>query len=125
VRIALPARRYDRDGAALELMNQVEQRLEAMGDLHATIASGAPLTQPALSFGNTPEAEDGTTIQFSSETMPWSRMAANYFQVVGIPILTGRTFAAEDQHNAIVIRSTIGWLALSGATRHRWANIFV
>ena len=107
VTVELPTRRYDQGGLALQFVEQVEQRLEAMGDMQVTIASGAPLTQPAMSFGNTPEAEDGKRIEFSTEIMPWSVVAPDYFQTVGIPMLLGRTFEAGDGEDAIVINNRL------------------
>lgn len=107
VTVELPARRYDEGGLALQLVEQIEQRLEAMGDMQVTIASGAPLTQPVMSSGNIPDAEGGRRIAFSTEIMPWIVVKPDYFQTVGIPILAGHTFLPADGDDAIVINDRL------------------
>ena len=105
--VELPTRRYPAGGSAVQLMRSLEQRVEADGVTQMTIAGGAPLTSPAISFNIKPEAEDGADVDFTGLVLPFAEVAPDYFQTVGIPILAGRTFAADDPADVIVINDKL------------------
>jgi predicted permease len=105
--VELPTRRYDKGGAALALVEDLERRLESMGDMQVTIAGGTPLTAPNLSFNITPEAEGGAPVDFKGQILPWSEVAPDYFQTLGIPFIVGRTFAADDPEDVVVINDKL------------------
>jgi predicted permease len=105
--VELPTRRYATAGSALQLIETLESRVEADGIAQVTIAGGAPLTSPAFSFDIKPEAEGGADVDFTGQEMPFIQVAADYFSTVGIPILAGRTFAATDPADVVVINDKL------------------
>lgn len=105
--VELPSRRYASGGAALRLLEDFERRVEGDGVTQITLAGGAPLTSPAISFNIKPEAEDGADIDFTGQVLPWSEVAADYFSTIGIPMLAGRTFAADDPPTTVVINDKL------------------
>jgi putative ABC transport system permease protein len=107
VTVELPNRRYDQGGAALALLEELERRLEAMGDMQVTISGGTPLTGPIISFNITPEAEGGAEVDFTDQRLPWAEVAPDYFQTLGIPMRSGRTFAADDPDDVVVINDKL------------------
>lgn len=105
--VELPTRRYQQPGAALQLLEDVERRLESTGDLQITIAGGAPLTSPAISLNIRPEAESGNDVDFNGLIMPWIEVAPDYFQTLGIPIVLGRTFGPDEPQDVVVVNDKL------------------
>ena len=105
--VELPTRRYTAPGSALRLLEDLEQRIEADGVTQMTIAGGAPLTSPAFSFNIKPEAEGGADVDFTGQIMPFIAVAPDYFQTIGVPVLAGRTFAADDPREVVVINDKL------------------
>jgi predicted permease len=107
ITVELPTRRYTKGGAALMLIEDLERRLESMGDMQVTIAGGTPLTGPNLSFNITPEAEGGVDVSFKDQELPWTEVAPDYFQTLGIPMISGRTFAVDDPEDVVVVNDKL------------------
>jgi ABC-type antimicrobial peptide transport system permease subunit len=97
--------RYTVPGAALNFMRDVESRVESQLGAAATIGS-SPVRGGGFSFGVRPEAE-GFAPQSEAISLPFSRVAADYFDVYQIPILEGRALAAADGDTSIVLNEVI------------------
>ena len=105
--VELPTRRYAEAGSALHLLEDVERRLEADGMTKMTIGAGAPLTSPWIAFDIEPEAEGGLDVDFAGQILPFLPVAGDYFQTIGVPILGGRSFAADDPDDVIVVNDKL------------------
>ncbi len=103
--LQLTAPRYTTPGAAVRFMQEVERRVEAQLGLPATIASSTPL-KFGIFFDAHPEAE-GITPPSDTAVFGTSRVAPDYFEILEIPVLAGRTFEPSDGPNAIVISDKV------------------
>lgn len=94
--------RYAKGGASREFMREVERRVEA------SIGSPASVSMPPLGFtvedDALPEVEGSAPASQMIPT-PWSigRVSADFFDVVGIPIVEGRTFMRDDSESTIIV----------------------
>jgi predicted permease len=98
LRVGFPARYGDamaRDRAAVDL----SARLEAMGGAKSTVG-GLPSDVDLMSFGQFEfEGRDGLT---EPMPVPVHEVPPGYFEVTGIRLLRGRTFAAADANPVVV-----------------------
>ncbi|MET0645648.1 MAG: ABC transporter permease [Pyrinomonadaceae bacterium] len=95
MRVALPPSRYSEDGTATRFYDEMLRRLSAVRGVR-----GAALTS------NLPLAGDGGTgtPQVVGSPLPASELteahlrtvSANYFEVMGVPVVRGRAFAERD-----------------------------
>lgn len=104
--IQLQGPRYAAPGASLGFMRELERKVEASGAI-AAISGGAPPTGGGFSFNITPEAEGGRTVDFSGITLPFGRVAPDYFETLGIAILQGRTFDAGDGADVVIVNDIL------------------
>jgi predicted permease len=98
--------KYQRGGAARAFMREVEQRVESTLGTPATIVSAAPVRRGSYSRDVLPEVE-GLPVTTRPISLPMSRVSADFFEVLGIPILEGRTFIPEDGEDAIIINDVL------------------
>ena len=103
--VQLTAPRYTTPGAAVRFMEDVESRVESQLGVGATIASSTPL-RFGIYFDAHPEAE-GFTPPPGAAMFGTSRVAPDYFEVLQIPLLAGRTFEPGDGANAIVVSEDV------------------
>lgn len=95
--------RYRVPGASLRLLEQLDARLEADPAVgRATFADGAP---PSSSFtlAERMEAEGRPDAVVEDLMLPFFQVAPDYFATLGIPLVEGRTFRADDPENAAVV----------------------
>ena len=99
--VQLPPR-YSKGGASRAFMREVERRVEAATGAPATIAP-API-RFQLEDDALPEVE-GWPPPSQPITLPWSfaRVSADFFDVVGVRIIDGRTFAPNDGETSVIV----------------------
>ena len=106
--IQLPSERYQAPGAPLAFFEELEQLVEAIpGVAGASFSQGAPPTGSGFSFDIQPEAEGRPAVSAPGLTLPHANVAPDYFATMGIPLLAGRTFAAEDPEDVVVVNDIL------------------
>jgi predicted permease len=101
--IQLPEGRYDTPGSAARLFEELQRQAIAMpGVAAATFANGAPPRGGGISFVS-PEAEGRGSITAGPIGLPSASVAPTYFATLGVPVVEGRSFVAEDGKDAIVV----------------------
>jgi putative ABC transport system permease protein len=98
----LTSPRYAAAGAALNLMRQIETRVESQLGIPVTIATGSPIRSGGFSFDVHPEAE-GLTPPPPPAQLPSTRVSPDFFEVYEIPILEGHTFTPADGDDTIIL----------------------
>lgn len=105
INITMPPR-YRQAGAGRAFMREVEQRVEASLGAPATVVSVVPVRSGGYSDESLPEAE-GVPPQARPVDLPIARVSGDFFEVLGIPILEGRTFTPDDGEDTIVINDVV------------------
>jgi putative ABC transport system permease protein len=98
--------KYRKGGAARAFMREVEQRVESALGTQATIVSASPVRRGGYSTDMRPEVE-GLPPPTRTISLPSSRVSADFFEVLGIPLLEGRTFVPEDAEDAIIVNDVL------------------
>jgi putative ABC transport system permease protein len=106
VDVELPRNRYGTPGAALAFMQELERRVEETG-LRAAVSGGSPPKGGGLWFDIKAEIDDGRIIDLGPEHLFYSPVTSDYFSVMGIPLLDGRTFDREDPPDVAIIGSVM------------------
>ena len=98
--------RYLTPGLGIAFMRQVEARVEA--ELHAqvTVASAAPAPGFGMAVDLRPEAE-GLTPPAGTLTLPSARVSPDFFHVLGIDIIEGRSFRPDDGDDVVIVNEVI------------------
>ena len=105
--VQLPSHRYSAPGAEMAFMRDVEQRVEARAGVPAAISGGAPPSGGGFSFNLTPEADGVGRVDFTNVTLPFGTVSPDYFETMGIPIVAGRSFTAEDGPDVVVVNDVM------------------
>jgi len=121
VEVSLPANRYGAPGAGLAFMQELEQKVEETG-LRGTITGGAPPRGGGVWFDIEPETDDGRKIDLGQESLWYSGIRGDYFSVMGIRLVEGRTFEASDPPNVAVLGAAMAtrFFGESGAVGRRY-----
>jgi putative ABC transport system permease protein len=100
--VDLPTDRYASPESRAAFFDAVFDRLKgAPGVLDATMATGVPPSQGGFSWG---ELEgEGSTVAPAQTTVPFGTVSAGYFRALRIPLLGGRTFAAGDPSDTVIV----------------------
>ena len=101
--VQLPGNRYAAAGSQMAFMQDLERRIETRTGALASISGGAPPTGGGFSFDLKPEAEDGLPVDLTGIILPFGNVSHDYFEVMGIPIVAGRSFTADDGVDTIVL----------------------
>ena len=131
VDIQMPAR-YAKGGASRAFMRDVESRVEAALGIPASVS------MPPLGFTVEDDARpevEGQAAANDPIPLPWSfgRVSGDFFDVVGIPIIAGRTFRPDDDERSVIVndvfvrryfgsRSPIG-LRFRSEPRQPWLTV--
>jgi putative ABC transport system permease protein len=102
VAVELTSSRYAANGVALATMQQLAEGIETSGIGVAAFAGGT-----AVSFEIRPEAEGGRSVDATGMVLPWRRVSPNYFETLGIVVLQGQTFAAEDESGVMMVNDRL------------------
>jgi predicted permease len=103
VDIQLPRNRYAAPGAGLAFVQELERKVEETG-LRATISGGAPPRGGGFIFEPALEVDGGHKIELGAE-LAYSGVSADYFSVMGIPLIAGRTFEPGDSPDTVIVGS--------------------
>ena len=93
-------------GVGFRFMQQVAARVEAALNARVTVASGAPAPGFGISVDVRPEAE-GMPPPVAVLTLPSARVAPDFFDVLDIVIVEGRTFRPDDGDNVVIVNDVI------------------
>jgi len=105
--VQLPSNRYGAPGATLAFMRELEEKVEARNGVRASISGGAPPSGGGFSFDLKPEAEGGSPVDFTNITLPFASVLPDYFETMGIPIVAGRAFTAEDGRDTVIVNNVL------------------
>jgi putative ABC transport system permease protein len=96
LRLSLPRSRYTEGAQAVSFFERLQERLAALpGVVSASATSGVMLPKLANSGGFTIENRPQDPNEPSLE-LPFDVVQPNYFQTMGVPLLRGRAFTAQD-----------------------------
>jgi len=99
-RVPLPAVRYETKANVLAFYDRLVPRLEALpGVVDVAVANSVPLSQNSWENGVIPEGLDPARPE-NYQSMLFSMVTPDYFHVLRIPLLRGRTFTEADRENA-------------------------
>ena len=107
--IQFPSERYRAAGGSLLLMQELEQRLEAVPGVRAvTFSEGAPPGGGSVSFDlQSGSGRSASVHPFAGIELPELTVAPDYFATLGVPIVAGRTFTPADGGDAIVVNTVL------------------
>jgi predicted permease len=99
--LILPAHRYPDESRVDAFYDALRQRLLGLpGVSGVSISDGIPPRPGTLVSGTTIEAEGGAAFTNGPPSIPAVVVDDGYFDVLGIPLLRGRTFGAEDTRSS-------------------------
>ncbi len=102
MRIELPETRYREIPAQTQFRERVLENLHALPGIEAAMVSEIPLNDEALSHNVIIEGQPPVTP--GEEPELWSRsIGGDYFRLMGIPVLKGRSFTAQDRDGATLV----------------------
>jgi putative ABC transport system permease protein len=104
VDVQLPSNRYATPGSGLAFMQELERRVEETG-LHAAISGGSPPKGGGIWFDIKAQIDDGRIIDLGPDHLFFSPVGRDYFSVMGIPLVDGRTFDPADPPNVAIVGS--------------------
>jgi putative ABC transport system permease protein len=107
--------RYSKGGASRAFMREVERRVES------SVGTPASVSPAPISFGleddALPEVE-GSAPPGHAIALPWSfaRVSADFFDVVGVRIIDGRTFVPDDGEDKVIVNDVFAGRYLGGGS---------
>ena len=114
VAVQLPRSSYATGDARLRFIEQFEERLAAIPGVVAVAATGQIPTRVSGRNGIFPEGEPASASEGQSPLL-LMEVSDDYFRAVGIPLVMGRTFGAQDHAQA-----PLAIILSEGAARHHW-----
>ncbi len=107
ISLQLPASRYSTPGAGLAFMQELERKVESAPGIAATISGGVPPTGGGFYFEIAPEAEGVGGVDVGKLELPYSTVASDYFETMGIPIRQGRSFEPGDPADVVIVNDLL------------------
>ena len=100
--LGLPVSRYPAAAQRQEFYERLRERVAALpGVSETTLASDLPQPQTSSAAGAQVEVEGRTPLKLGASEILWSSsVAEDYFRVMRIPLVRGRTFGAQDAPRA-------------------------
>lgn len=100
VRMPLNGSQFDRTGQVAELVERAERRIRRIpGVLNVATTSALPL-EPSLPIPFRVTRHDETQVGRYHGVAEWRSVSRDYFRTMGIRLLSGRFFAADDDGHA-------------------------
>jgi len=101
VSLELPRARYHTTAQQAQFFQDLGERLSAVPGVQAsTVAGGPPLGNGGITFGDLETDAHSQSAADRNLVLPFTEVAANYFQTMKIPLLEGRNFSAEEEQRA-------------------------
>ncbi len=95
--ISLPGIRYGTRAKAIAFTYQLRDRIAALpGVVAAGITSASPLGAGGFYLGRSMVAEGREVIPANEISVQWNASTPGYFAALGVPVLRGRDFTAQD-----------------------------
>ena len=97
--LSLPRWKYGTRAAQVQFFQEVADRLRALpGVSAATVSGGAPPMAGGISFGLRFEIDGaGVVLDDPDLLLPTAEVTSDYFALLGIPLVAGRTFSGEER----------------------------
>jgi predicted permease len=106
--LQFPDERYSVPGGSLQVMQELDRRLEAVPGVRAvTFSLGAPPDGGSFAIDTAPEAEGQPSIHAAGLELPELTIASDFFATMGIPIVAGRTFEPGDVTDGIIVNTVL------------------
>lgn len=98
LRLSLPAKRYASPAQRQDFYDQLRERVAALpGVAETALAYGVPPSGGGIIIGVTLEIEGQPSQKLgATEILPFNTVGDNYFRVMRIPVVRGRSFDAQD-----------------------------
>ena len=101
VSLQLPRARYHTSAQQALFFDELGERLAGVPGVQAsTFAGGPPLGNGGVTFGDLETDAHSQTAADRNLVLPFTEVAANYFQMLKIPLVEGRNFSAEEEEKA-------------------------
>jgi predicted permease len=98
VSLELPRARYHTAAQQARFFDELGERLSGISGVQSsTFAGGPPLSNGGVTFGDLETDAHSQTAADRNLVLPFTEVAANYFQTLKIPLVEGRTFSAEEE----------------------------
>ena len=101
LQVSLPAARYPSPAARMAFHERLLERLKQQRDIAcAAIITAMPNRQPSGRYGYNPNGVQKFSEPFSRQIAEVRMASEGFFEAMGIPLLAGRTFRAQDGQGA-------------------------
>jgi putative ABC transport system permease protein len=111
LRLQLPAVRYDTPVARRAFFDRFLERVRSSpGVRAAAVSAQIPLEGGSNGYITVPGREDAA---LKNQLIEWNYVTSDYFRAFGIPLLSGRNFAARDEDQAVGVAQKVSRLLSS------------
>jgi putative ABC transport system permease protein len=101
--VALPSDRYPNAGARIDFFDQLATRLRAVnGIVDVGVSQGTPPSIGGISFGKV-EVDGRGIVDTNLAIIPNGTVSPSYFKTMGIPIVAGRNFIADEPEESVIV----------------------
>ena len=101
--VALPSDRYPNGAARFDFFDQVAARLRGVdGIVDVAVSQGTPPSIGGISFGK-PEIDGRGVPDANLMIIPNGTVSASYFKTLGMPLLGGRNFSADEPQGNVIV----------------------
>ena len=101
--VALPSDRYPTLAARVDFFDALQQKVRGLpGIADAAVSQGTPPSIGGISFGK-PEIEGRGIPDTKVMVIPNGWVSPNYFSTMGIPLVAGRSFTADEPQNSAIV----------------------
>jgi predicted permease len=108
VNLSLPTDKYVGEGARSAFFESLRERLVGVAGVSDTAVARGVFGGDGVFFGTVDNMEGRASVAPSGRIeIPSNRVTAGYFRTLRIPIVAGRTFAATDGEDAVVISKSL------------------